>query len=64
MLMCKPSHKTQEENAAGIDEPEKYDIKCEKQPSDANVQTRPKDPLTGTRERTATDILEKADIGS
>ncbi|KAG5571026.1 hypothetical protein H5410_060792 [Solanum commersonii] len=57
---------TQEENAAGIDEPEKYDIECEKQPSDANVQTSPKDPLTGSRERTAADIdeLEKAYIGS
>ncbi|KAH0775101.1 hypothetical protein KY290_012238 [Solanum tuberosum] len=57
---------TQEENAAGIDEPEKYDIECEKQPSDANVQTSPKDPLTGSRERTAADMdeLEKAYIGS
>ncbi|KAL3352314.1 hypothetical protein AABB24_020382 [Solanum stoloniferum] len=49
---------TQEENAAGIDEPEKYDIECEKQPSDANVQTSPKDPLTGSRERTAADMDE------
>uniref|UniRef100_A0A0V0IWJ8 Putative zinc finger CCCH domain-containing protein 41-like n=1 Tax=Solanum chacoense TaxID=4108 RepID=A0A0V0IWJ8_SOLCH len=57
---------TQDENAAGIDEPEKYDTECEKQPSDANVQTSPKDTLTGSRERTAADMdeLEKAYIGS
>ncbi|KAK4727044.1 hypothetical protein R3W88_031961 [Solanum pinnatisectum] len=57
---------TQEENAAGIDEPEKYDIECEKQPSDVNVQTSPKVPLTGSRERNAAymDELEKAYTGS
>lgn len=48
----------QEENAAGIDEPEKCDIECEKQPSDANAQLSPKDPLTGSLEGNTAGIDE------
>lgn len=57
---------TQEENAAASDEPEKYDIECEKQPSDANVQPSPKDPLAGSLEGNAAyiDELEKGYIES
>ncbi|KAK4341043.1 hypothetical protein RND71_039544 [Anisodus tanguticus] len=49
---------SQEENAAGIDKPEKCDIECKKQPSDANVQPSPKDPLTGSQEGNAAGIDE------
>lgn len=57
---------TQEENTAGIDEPEKCDTECEKQPSDANIQPSPKDPLTDSLEGTAADIdeLEKGYVES
>ncbi|XP_059284676.1 zinc finger CCCH domain-containing protein 41-like [Lycium ferocissimum] len=49
---------SQEENAAGIDEPEKCDIESEKQPSDANIQPSQTDPLTGSQEGNAAGIDE------
>ncbi|CAN4091567.1 unnamed protein product [Withania somnifera] len=48
----------QEENAAGIDELEKCDKECEQQPSDANDQPSPKDPLTDSLEGNTAGIDE------